>query len=46
MGKDKLMPLWTAEKLDEKAKEDAENDYYNPPHGWWPAAQLAASFIS
>ena len=30
------MPLWTAEKLDEKAKEDAENDNYNPPHGWWP----------
>ena len=35
MGKDKSMPLWTAEKLDEKAKEDAENDNYNPPHGWW-----------
>ena len=36
VGKDKSMPLWTAEKLDEKAKEDAENDNYNPPHGWWP----------
>lgn len=23
-------------QLAEKAKEDAENDNYNPPHGWWP----------
>lgn len=36
MGKDKSMSLWTPGKLAEKAKEDAENDNYNPPHGWWP----------
>ena len=36
MGKDKSMSFWTPEKLDEKAKEDAENDSYNPPHSWWP----------
>ena len=23
-------------QLAEKAKEDAENDNYNPPHGRWP----------
>jgi hypothetical protein len=36
VGKDKSMSLWTPGKLAEKAKEDAENDNYNPPHGWWP----------
>jgi len=24
------------EKLDEKAQADAENENYNPPHGWFP----------
>jgi hypothetical protein len=33
MGKDKSMSYWTAEKLDDKAKADAENDSYNPSHG-------------
>ena len=28
------MSLWVPEKLGEKAKEDAENDKYNPPHRW------------
>jgi hypothetical protein len=36
VGKDKSMSLWTPEKLGEKAKADAENDNYNPPHSWWP----------
>jgi len=36
MGKDKSMSYWTPEKLDDKAKADAENDNYNPPHGWIP----------
>jgi hypothetical protein len=31
VGKDKSMSLWAPEKLGEKAKEDAENDKYNPP---------------
>jgi hypothetical protein len=31
------MSLWAPEKLGEKAKEDAENDKYNPPHRWGPA---------
>jgi len=30
------MSFWTPEKLGEKAKEDAENDNYDPPHSWWP----------
>jgi hypothetical protein len=36
VGKDKSMSLWTPEKLGEKAKADAENDNYSPPHCWWP----------
>lgn len=36
VGKDNSMSLWTPEKLGGKAKEDAENDNYNPPHSWWP----------
>jgi hypothetical protein len=36
VGKDKSMSFWTPEKLGEKAKEDAENDNYNPPHSWVP----------
>ena len=36
MGKDRSMSFWTPEKLGEKAKEDAENDNYNPPHSWVP----------
>ena len=35
-GKDRSMSLWTPDKLEEKAKADAENDNYNPPHSWWP----------
>jgi hypothetical protein len=30
------MSFWTPEKLEQQAKQDAENDNYNPPHGWWP----------
>ena len=36
VGKDKSMSFWTPEKLDEKAKEDAEKDNYNPPFSWVP----------
>ena len=35
-GQDKSISLWAPEKLGEKAKADAENDNYNPPHSWWP----------
>jgi hypothetical protein len=36
VGKDKSTSFWTPETLDEKAKVDAENDNYSPPHSWWP----------